>query len=107
MSQPYPDIVSKFFPMAPESQFYNEWMLRTHFIETLHKALIDPDENNREAAKEFLDFSSLNYSDFDETFFEDGNWKIKKSGLKFRLYYLHKTMSALPLLRSKLMMLMG
>ena len=59
MSQPYPDIVSKFFPMAPKSQFYNEWMLRTHFIETLHKALIDPDENNREAAKEFLDFSSI------------------------------------------------
>jgi len=82
MSQPYPDIVSKFFPMAPESQFYNEWMLRTHFIETLHKALIDPDENNREAAKEFLDFSSLNYSDFDEYFFEDGNWKIKKKWIE-------------------------
>ncbi len=82
MSQPYPDIVSKFFPMAPESQFYNEWMLRTQFIETLHKALIDPDENNREAAKEFLDFSSLNYSDFDESFFEDGNWKIKKKWIE-------------------------
>jgi hypothetical protein len=82
MSQPYPDIVSKFFPMAPESQFYNEWMLRTHFIETLHKALIDPDENNRKAAKEFLDFSSLNYSDFDESFFEDGNWKIKKKWIE-------------------------
>lgn len=81
-SQPYPDIVSKFFPMAPESQFYNEWMLRTHFIETLHKALIDPVTNNREAAKEFLDFSSLNYSDFDETFFEDGNWKIKKKWIE-------------------------
>lgn len=82
MSQPYPDIVSKFFPMASGSQFYNEWMLRAHFIEKLHKALTDPDENNREAAKEFLDFSSLNYSDFDETFFEDGNWKIKKKWIE-------------------------
>ena len=82
MSQPYPDIVSKFFPMAPESQFYNEWMLRTHFIETLHKVLIDPDENNREAAKEFLDFSSLNYSDFDETFYKDGNWEIKRKWIE-------------------------
>ncbi|KQW89544.1 hypothetical protein ASC84_10830 [Acinetobacter sp. Root1280] len=81
-SQPYPDIVSKYFPMAPESQFYNEWMHRTHFIETLHKALIDPIENNREAAKEFLNFSSLNYSDFDETFYKDGNWKIKRKWIE-------------------------
>lgn len=81
-SQPYPDIVSKYFPMAPESQFYNEWMLRTHFIETLHKALIDPIENNREAAKEFLNFSSLNYSDFDETFYKDGNWEIKRKWIE-------------------------
>jgi hypothetical protein len=81
-SQPYPDIVSKFFPMVPESQFYNEWMLRTHFIETLHKALIDPLENNREAANEFLHFSSLNYSDFDETYFENNNWVIKKKWIE-------------------------
>ncbi|OAL77309.1 hypothetical protein AY606_11505 [Acinetobacter sp. SFB] len=77
-SQPYPDIVSKFFPMAPESRFYNEWMLRTHFISTLHKALIDPVKNHRGAADEFLHFSSINYSDFDETYSEDGIWKIKK-----------------------------
>ncbi|TCB65506.1 hypothetical protein [Acinetobacter sp. ANC 4178] len=81
-SQPYPDIVSKFFPMASESQFYNEWMLRTHFIETLHKALIDPAENNREAANEFLYFSSLNYSDFDETYCENSNWVIKKKWIE-------------------------
>ncbi|SDY38857.1 hypothetical protein [Acinetobacter kyonggiensis] len=81
-SQPYPDIVSKFFPMAPESQFYNEWMLRTHFISTLHKALIDPVKNNRDAANEFLHFSSLNYSDFDEIYSEDGNWQIKKKWIE-------------------------
>lgn len=82
MSQPYPDIVSKFFPMATESQFYNEWMLRTHFIETLHKAIIDPNENNRQSANEFLNYSSLNYSDFDEIFNDDSNWKIKKKWIE-------------------------
>ncbi|KJV39734.1 hypothetical protein [Acinetobacter brisouii] len=81
-SQPYPDIISKFFPMALEIHFYNEWMQRTHFIETLHKALIDPIETNREAANEFLHFSSLNYSDFDETFYENGNWVIKKQWIE-------------------------
>lgn len=77
-SQPYPDIISKFFPMALESHFYNEWMLRTHFIETLHKAIIDPNENNRQSANEFLHYSSINYSDFDEIFNDNRNWKIKK-----------------------------
>lgn len=81
-SQPYPDIISKFFPMALESHFYNEWMLRTHFIETLHKALIDPIKTNREAANEFLHFSTLNYSDFDEIFYENGNWVIKKQWIE-------------------------
>lgn len=53
--QPYPDILSKFFPGHVAQHFANEWMQRVAFIEQLTKAIFDPRPSVARLAREMLD----------------------------------------------------
>ncbi len=53
--QPYPDILSKFFPGHVAQHYANEWMQRVAFIEQLTKAIFDPRPAVARLAREMLD----------------------------------------------------
>jgi hypothetical protein len=75
--QPFPDIVSKFFPGATDHAFCNEWMQRVGFYDRLHKALVDPRPEVAKVAQDFV--SNMTLDDELETRVHTGSmWKLER-----------------------------